>query len=383
MREERIEQLQGVLAWFANVREEALSVGPELAAQPVDNLETYLSSEPRARTVGAFQHLLDVANRELHHDPRRARALTSFVLDHIHDVNGPEATAVPLLLFKARAWREHANALHATNDLKGALASASHASALLATNGACSFDRAIVQMVEAHIAWERGDIQRALDTIRESCRTFEELRDQKRYVQARVFEGMFEFTYNKRRAAEIFESVLPAAAELRDAREMACLYQNLFQCALELDDHELASRAYAHAKELFAALTMDADMPRIWWGYGRYLARRGKLEEALAEFQSARQAFENHGMALAAAAAALDVVHTLQALGRTPEAQTICRSLVPTFSEAGILPAALTALAILREQADTLKSAMVERVRDFIEGLEQNPYRRFPEGPHA
>jgi tetratricopeptide (TPR) repeat protein len=374
---QRVEQLRDVVLWFQQVREDALTIGPGLASQPGAQLEAYLQREPQARCVGAFQHVLDVANRELDHDPLRARELTWFVLRHMDDVGGPTASPVPLLLFKARAWREHANALQATDDLPGAFSAANRASALLATNKACSFDRAVVQMVEAHIAWERGDTTYALTVIRDSTEVFKALRDQRRYVQARIFEGIFEFSRDKRAAAEIFASVLPAAAELHDKRELARVYQNLWQCALELNDDELAQRSYGQADELFAQHHMDAERPLIRWGYGRYLARRGQPERALAEYATASEALRAHGKLLSAAAVELDRVDVLFGTGRVEEAQAICRTLVPRFMTAGILPSAMTALAYLAAHVDSLDSQRIHYVRDFIEGLDEHPEQEF------
>lgn len=378
----RVEKVRDVLAWFAQVREDALTIGPELAAQPAAELEAYLQRRPQARCVGAFQHVLDVANRELDHQPRRARELTWFVLRHLDEVHGPSASPVPLLLFKARAWREHANALQMTDDLPGAFSAANRASALLGTNKACSFDRAVVQMVEAHIAWERGDATHALTVIRDSVATFDALRDQRRWVQARIFEGMFEFGRDKRAAAEIFASVLPAAAELHDRRELARTYQNLWQCALALNDDNLARRSYAQADELYQQLGMDAERPLIRWGYGRYLAQRGHTEAALAEYDTARDALLAHGKLLSAAAVALDRVDVLFAVGRLAEARAICRSLVPTFMAAGILPQAMTALAYLAAHAETLDADRIKYVRDFFDVLDEHPEEEFC-APHA
>ena len=383
MNDVQVGELRGVIAWYAQVREDALTVGPEVAAQADDTLDEYVRDHPRARSVGALQHALDVANRELHHAPLRARVLTTFVLRHMEGTTGPEGSDVPLLLFKARAWREHANALQATGDLAGAFEAVHRAAEILKTNGACGFDRAIAQMSEAHIASERGENAYALGVIRETLQTFEESHDLKRSVQARIFEGMFEFRlHNRRRAAQIFASVLPAAAELRSARELALVYNNLWQCALELDDDELARQSYAQAEELFAAYEMDTERPRLRWGYGRYLARRGKQEQALAEFTRARASFEALGMPLAAAAASLDAVHTLHALGRTSEARTLCKSLVPTFLATGILPSAVEALAYLQTHADHLDVEIITRVRDFLERLEEDPQQKFT-APHA
>lgn len=122
---------------------------------------------------------------------------------------------------------------------------------------------------------------------------------------------------------------------------------------------------------------MDAERPLIRWGYGRYLARRGHTERALEEYATAREVFVGHGKLLAAAAVELDRVDVLFGTGRVAEAQAICRTLVPAFMTAGIVPQAMTALAYLAAYVDTLNAERIEYVRDFIEGLEEHPEREF------
>jgi tetratricopeptide (TPR) repeat protein len=307
--------------------------------------------------------------------------MTQFVLRHLDDLQGPAGSAVPLLLFKARAWREHANALQAEDDLDGALDAVHHATNLLAANDACTYDHTVIKMNEAHIAWERGNVGDALRIIRESVRTFRELGDEQRWVQARLFEGMFTFTRDKKSAAAIFRDLLPHARELHDPRELARAFNNLLQCALELDDEELARETFASADTLFVELGMDAERPRLRWGHGRYLARHGQLERALSELQTVRADFEVRRINLRAATVSLDIAYVLQGLGRDAEARDLCRKLVTMFAHAGLTENAMTALAYVHDHADSIRPADVEHVRDFLERVETRPQLQFV--PHT
>jgi len=375
----RRKQFADLLTWFATTRTDGLVYGPALAALTPNARRAFFEGTPEAFSIGTFEYLLDIAHTALDEDPPRARELTTFVLEYSDLLAGPAGTPVPLLLFRGRAWKEHANALKMKGDIKEALQAVERAIGYYAQNGACRAELANARMLQAALQQKLGDTPGALRVIRECAAEFQLEHDASRHVQARIFEGVILFTAGEvREAATLWEELLSDAARLQDPRELARLCNNLWIAAVKLNDPNLAGRYYARAAALADEVGMTSEKPRLRLGYARALAQQGNATAALREFESVRAEFLAYQMTLDAANTDLESIELLHGTGRRAEAQARALALVDTFQRIGIAAKAARALEFLHARAsEQLAMEDVRRVRQYFAQLEQDPDQDF------
>lgn len=375
----RRRQFAEILQWFSKTRTDGLLYGPDLLAMKLPARREFFERTPEALTVGTLEFLLDAAHKDLDDDPPNALELTSFVLDYADLVTGPGASGVPLLLFSGRAYKEHANALRTRGNLPAALTAANRAVQILSQNGACRPELASVRMLQATIQNQMGQRDAALRVIRESASEFQAERDSSRYIQAKILEGVFLFDDRTREAADLWEALLPEAARLQDPREMARICSNLWVAAGKLGDPDLAQRYYKLAAELYDEAGMEAEKPRLRWGYARVLAKQGNPTAALREYEYVRNEMLERRMLADAAQASLETLELLQQLGRGDEAIALAAELLNQFSQRGMAPHAQEAWRFLERRAreKRLNERDVRVVREYYKQIEKRPELEF------
>jgi hypothetical protein len=94
-------------------------------------------------------------------------------------------------------------------------------------------------------------------------------------------------------------------------------------------------------------------------------------------------AFEQLGMVTDVGLVGLDIVEGLMAIGRVNEVGPLASHTFNIFREARMLTGALTAIAYLKEAAETgsLTAAVVNTVRSFLKQAERQPELLFVRPP--
>ena len=160
----------------------------------------------------------------------------------------------------------------------------------------------------------------------------------------------------------------PYVKEMTPEHRAARLH-NMGRCATERGDFDEAAEAYARAAEVFASLGNVVNGVRCRCSAGYSFLCDGKPTKAIPLLESARAQYEELGMEIDAAIAALQLVEALMLAGTTAEVPAICRHLIERFMRAGIKGSAMTALAFLREMLATghATPVVVKHVHEFIQ----------------
>lgn len=124
---------------------------------------------------------------------------------------------------------------------------------------------------------------------------------------------------------------------------------------------------------------------RTEWGVARLFMDGGKLEEAIRRLRTVIAELVSGGMVTDSALAGLDLAEILLAVGQQREIVVLARDLFRVFTDAGMLTGALTAIAYLKEAAESgrLTSADIEAVRGFLRRAERQPSLLFVPPPPA
>jgi len=369
-----------ILTWRATARREGEAQASRLLAMHPIERSVLMEREPSSRGIGTLEALLFLAHEELDRDPSIALQLTTLVLRYLDAVEVPPGAEAFRTLFHASAWKEHAHALRATGAPRDALQAVLRSVAAVGRDPLYTLQRADAELLEAYIRHELDDTAAALPLLARCVAVYSRHNDVKRYLRARSMEAVLQYELRQYKAAEAgFLAMKEEAERQGDREELARIYNNLGHCSLKLEKYDAAARWLVRALSLLEELGMDGERQRAMWGLASLLSREGRNSEAADGLSRVRADFISRGMVLDAAVVSLDLVELLVTSGDTRSVSALCSELVATFTAAGMTSNALTALAFLRDVAETasLDADTVRQVHRFVRGLKSQPTLMF------
>jgi tetratricopeptide (TPR) repeat protein len=372
-----IKRLENVLTWRQESQQKARAV---VYPSDLHKLRKHIATTPDDELLAVLETLLDAAHKELDREPRRACTYTGIVLAHVERVRVPSGAEPFLDLLRAQAWKERANALQATGDSHNALIATQRGIGALAANPAYAMERADLELLEAYIHHVQGDRDTALARVRTSAAQFRAHGDARRALRARTTEAVL--LYELRRfpeAEEVFRALYEEAERTHDEETHARIANNLGHCAIERSDNAAARRYFTTALVGFDALRMDAERPRVLWGFARIATKDNQVREAIAQLTAVQADFLNRGMVIDGALVGLAILELLVTIDRVALLPSVCTDLVNTFRNAGMQENALRAFSFLQDhaQSHTVTPAHLQRVRTFVRSLAERPLATF------
>ncbi len=364
--------LTAYIEWLSAGREAGEEAASALAHIAERSWDAWFRDTPPARTPHTLEALLDRSHLLLTRDPRRALALTGFVLAHLDDVAFPPFTPLGPVMLRGRTWKERGNALLKMDDVRGALLAFETAAAIYATEPVAEPELATAFRGAALARHMLGESERALVLIREGIEVFAAHGEVREQEVSRLYEGVIHFDSGRYElAAEVFREALEDALAVGDAELVAQFHNNLGHCAELLQDREEARAHLTRALALFEEHDMVAERPRAILGLAQVLADDGLVARAIAELEEVQRTFLASGRHFQAAGTALDVVELLILTGNDDGIYDRVSEMVRTFAEAGVVREAMRALSFVRSVAGrgTLRAEDVSREWAVIRGL--------------
>lgn len=298
------------------------------------------------------RRLIALAHDTLSRDPNRAVWISRVA---IRGAGAP--------IDRGDAWREHAAALLEVGDYAEAQRAVGRARRIYRTIGDTQHNEAVLGAIEAYVLHELGDSPQALSRIEKSARTLLRFNDKKAYVRARAIHAMVLFNVGRySEAADTYAEI----ANIDDSETLAHAVLMIGRCAVKLGETERARQCFETALEMFEALGLRMEIPRVRKGFAEILVVHGRTHEAISELYKARAEFLAMELPVLAAFVALDIVDLLLTAGRISEIELLCEACPDR------LPArAARAFAVLRERAGRacVTEADVQRVRGYLERL--------------
>jgi len=348
----------------------AVFVDRGYASQKLENLTgaeilAELQRDPRLRTIGGLQAVLDRANVESRRDVALSRALAETVLELANSLPVLDTTIV----LRGRALRAKAFAAREQKAVPEARALLRQAQKLLATTPLGAVEREYSRLLEAYIANEMGEHVEALRLVQSAFETFTTLTHAKGKLQALLTEGNIHFERQDFEGAQTaYSKALPLAQSVRDEYSLAVTQANLGHCAACIGQVDVAAARFAEALPTFDLLGATGDRDRIMWEMARLAAKQERLPDAARQFTAVREEFLRRGMFMSAAFVSLDFAEFLVTRSRWNAAREWCRDLVDTFTAAGMPEPALRVVAFMKRCADSeqLDLQVLGRVRDDL-----------------
>lgn len=298
------------------------------------------------------------------------------------------AEALPADTYPARgvyhlhglAWKERANACRYLNryaDALDALDRAARAYRRLLQN---DLELTVVEYIRATVLWKQQRLDEALALARAVSDRFASLGEQGRWIDSQLLQGSILYDMQATVAArDLFIRLADQLETDGDVLTRARIEGNLANAYLDLGDLGSASKHHVVALQLYEALGAVTEAVRVRWSIGTVALVAGNHLEAVRRLASAKEEFDGFGMPGDAALVGLDLCEALVLLGRHEEVRRLASEIIDRAKQAGMSPAALTALAYLREVAasSNLTPPRVAHVRQFIRRLEAQPALHF------
>jgi tetratricopeptide (TPR) repeat protein len=300
----------------------------------------------------------------------------------------PDDTYAGKAVYELRgsAWKERANALRFLGRYDEGLESLRRAERAFRVLTLPALGLATVAYVRASILFEQQLYSDASEAASMAEQAFSAMGDDEREMRAVNMRANIAFERGDTETAiNLFRRVAQYGEARNNALWIARGAQALGNCYLDTGKASEASVQFHTALVLFRELDQGTEITRTEWGVARLIMHGGKLAEAIRRLRAVVTGFTSAGMITDAALAGLDLADALLAVGQVREIVALTRRLFRVFTDAGMLTGALTAIAYLREAAESarLTKADIAAVRVFLRRAERQPGLLFVPPPAA
>ena len=276
---------------------------------------------------------------------------------------------------RGRAWKERANALNRLGQPAAALDALDHAKHeydQVTSNALGLGNVALVRAVAYYYLQRLPDADREVQ-IAEAL--YERLGDAERRTKAMFLRANIKYESRELEgAATLFRGVIAHGETEQNQEWVASGSYALANCVLETGDIQSAAVLFSIAARIYRH-TGQQYLVHAEWGMARVLLARGLYPESLRGLTAVHAEFTKRGMVLDAALAALDAMDAMVALRMFKQVRDLARAVFKTFTDAGMLTSALTALAYIQTAAaeQRLTREAVREVRAFVKRVERQP----------
>lgn len=342
-----------------------------------------LLPEPAHHTAGMVETLIQRSEEVYCTSPLDALVLAEMAVEIAENISIVAYPYDHVVKIRGRALREKAYLLSYLGKLPEADKAAQLSDRYLQQIPVPPPEVARLDLVRSNIAREQQNYDEAVAFARRAAESFLWFGNRAGWIKAQDYEGCARLSAGDyRQALDIWRAVGPYVREMTPEHRAARLH-NMGRCASEAGEFDEAAEAYAGAAEVFAYVGNVVNGVKCRCSAGYSFLCAGKPAKAIPLLDSARRQFEELGMEIEAALAALQLVEALMLAGTTEDVPEICRRLIDRFMRAEVKGAAMTALAFLRETLATghATPALVKDVRELIEVTRMEWVRPFVPTP--
>ncbi|MEA2490163.1 MAG: hypothetical protein QOH21_1955, partial [Acidobacteriota bacterium] len=239
-------------------------------------------THPAELTWFVLDALTDLSIDARRRDLTEAEELAAFVEQHAAAAPLRDPADYPAMTLRARAAREHGNALRQKDQVTEALVAFERAAALYDSSPAAARDSAAMLRGIGLVQHQLQDSLAGIAKIRAAAALFEEVGDQGGVALSLLYEASVLYEADDpASAAPLFRRALHIARELGDEPLQAALQGNLAHCAVWAGQLAVAVAFFHSAMTLYEKHGMLTDRPRLLWGLARVVGEQGRIDEAL------------------------------------------------------------------------------------------------------
>lgn len=332
------------------------------------------------QSSGALERLGSAVTQALGRDPRHALAVAQLAVSVADSLPAGSYPPVVLAQLAAHALKDLAKAMLYLGRFDEALAALDVAERRVEPYGSLVHDLGIVWVVRATVLHEIERYDEAFALLAECKDIFRNHHDDKRLILCGISEGVLLHRMGRyREAREAYLLLLNATADSEDRDTVACLYNVIGHCSVDLGDFDSAETYLSRAIEMFHALNQPLQAAKAELGRGRMFVRSGDPIRGIAHLRPIRADFLRNSLVEEAGLCGLEIVEAHLVRGNAAEAEALARQIITEFTAASLNRRAINALGYLTEAIAARKASqqMVTHVREYIVSLRTSPEREF------
>lgn len=365
---------------LARERAQAPSLFVELTSYAVTQRDLIVRNDPRFRTWGLFELLIERSLEMAVRDSGYAEELGLLAL-RLSERLDPEVYDGRMIEdYRGRTWAYIANARRIRSDLRGAEEAFEEADVLLRKGSQESVERAIFLDLKASLRRDQRQFDEAVKLLRRAVSIFLQHGHRHRAGRSLVnLSTVHHFSGNIDQAIPLLHQALELIDPEQEPRLLLCARHNLIDDLAELGRFLEAQGLYRETRPLYR------DFPDAWaqnrrkWVRGKIARGLGQPRLAESLFLAARDGFVEEGVPYDTALVSLEIATLYAEQGRTADLKRLAREMLPIFSSLQIHREALAALTFLKQAiaAEQASLEVVTGVADFLRRARHDPGLRF------
>jgi len=290
----------------------------------------------------------------------------------------PEDTYPAKAVFELRgtAWKECANAQMVLGQFPDALESLNRAERAYRKLASPALGLSIVALVRAGVLYEQQKLDEAAAQAEAAEVGFANVGDDQRRMSAVHLRGSIKWhARDLAGAVDLFQQVLVHAEELNDLAWVGRASFAIGACEIERDHLSEASMHLHKALVIFRELGPMRELLSAQWAIAKLVVHGGKRTDGIQRLRDVQVEFERLGMIHDVGFVGLDLAEALLTIGETKQIAQLASRIFNIFKDAGVIPAALTAFAYMKESASrsALTSEKIDAIRTFLTRAQRQP----------
>jgi tetratricopeptide (TPR) repeat protein len=353
---------------------------------PIATAWTPLASSRKYLTGGVVRKLSAAAHEIFKSKPRVALTFADAAISVAEALPDDLYPARAVYRLRGTAWKERANALMILGQFPEAHQSLDRAERAYGKTPHNELGLSIVALVRACVLYAQLRFEEAMATAERAERGFMHANDEKRRMDAVLLKGSILFEAgNPNDALPVFHRLIEHGENTQNVRWIAVGSYAAGNCEVDRGNLGEASLLFHRALVILREIGPEPERLVTEWGIARVVFHGGKVAEAIRRMRDIAAQLEAGGLVTYAAYVGLDICEGLLALDRHKEIVALAQHMFVVFTNAGMLTAALSAMAYLKEAAakKRLTKGDIEAVRVFLRRVELQPSLQFVPPPRV
>lgn len=363
-------------------RVEAPGLFVQLTSSTPEQRDLILQNDPRFRTWGVFELLIERSSETSIHNPDYAEELGLLAIRLSGYLDQGLYGDALIEDLRARAWGYIGNAHRVRSDLQGAEDAFASAYAHLLTGTKDPLERAVLLDLEASLRRDQRRFNDASRLLRRAIAIF--LQSDQRHRAGRSLvklSTVHHYAGDPEGGIPLLYQAISLIDSEQEPRLLICARHNLIDDLAASGRHLEAQKLYRETRLLYRSFPDSWTQNRRKWVRGKISRGLGQLDHAESLFLAAREGFIGEGIPYDTALVSLELAKLYAEQGRTADLKRLAQEMVPIFSSLHIHREALAALAYLKQAAEAERATvdLVSEVAAYLRRAQHDPALRFQE----
>jgi tetratricopeptide (TPR) repeat protein len=365
---------------LAAERAEAPELLRELAVQPFFRQWIMITDNPRFRTWGFCEVLLDACTEWGFRDPPRALQAGRLGVEVADRLDRERYGGERVDDMRARAWATLGNAERILTDFRAAEKTFSKAERLIRSGTGDPLEKARLLLFEASLRGNQQRFAEAFRLLRQVIRISRRLGDDPLCGRAMITQGFLAaMAQEPERAIRYLQEGLPLIDAEAEPRLGLAARHNLIVGLTDSGRTQEALALLEESRPLYERIGDPLGLVRMRWVEGRIALCLGDLAGAEALLVRSGKILVEHGQAYDAALLSLDLAQVYARQARSSEMRALAAEMLPIFQSREIRREALSALLVFQKAAaiEGVTLSLLRDLRAYLQESRSTPGLRF------